>query len=41
MVRVTKEGLSQDVGNSLGEGEGDLGQDDFLYETVVLRIYLL
>jgi hypothetical protein len=33
MVRVMKEGLSQDEGNNLGEGEGDLGQDEFLCET--------
>jgi hypothetical protein len=35
---VTKEGLSQDEGNSLGEGAGDLGHGEFLCETVVLCI---
>ncbi len=33
MIRVTKEGLSQDKGNSLGEGEEGLDQSDFLGET--------
>jgi hypothetical protein len=38
---ATNEGLSQDDGNSPGEGEGDLGQGHFSCETVVLRIDFL
>jgi hypothetical protein len=33
MIRVTKEGLSQDKDNSLGQGEQGLDQSDFLGET--------